>query len=68
MQTQLTAPVLQLVGEGDRFTPAEMLRGAEEFCGGECTLKIVPGVGHYPAEEAPELVNETIVEFLSGLS
>ncbi len=67
LQTQLTAPVLQLVGEGDRFTPAEMLRGTEELCDGECTLKIIPGVGHYPAEEAPELVNETIVEFLSRL-
>lgn len=63
LQVPLAAPVLHLVGEGDRFTPLRSLRGTEEFCGGPYTLQVMPGVGHYPAEEAPELVNESIIAF-----
>lgn len=65
LQTPLVAPVLHLAGEGDRFTPAGTLREAEKFCGGEYTMQLIPGVGHYPAEEAPELVNGAIVAFLN---
>jgi len=61
----LRAPVLHLVGEGDRFTPAQALQGTAALCAGEYTFKIIPGVGHYPAEEAPDLVNAAILDFLT---
>lgn len=64
LQKPLTAAVLHLVGEGDRFTPFGALRGTQQWCAGEYELQIIPGVGHYPAEEAPELVNQAIVAFL----
>ena len=65
LQTPLTAPVLHLVGEGDRFTPLGALARTGEFCAGPYTLRVMAGVGHYPAEEAPEPVNRAIVDFLS---
>ncbi len=67
LQTPLVAPVLHLVGEGDRFTPVATLADTGKFCGGPYTMTVIPGVGHYPAEEAPELVNQAIVSFLTGL-
>jgi len=65
LQALLRAPVLHLVGEGDRFTPAAALRGTDQFCVGAYTFSVVPGVGHYPAEEAPNAVNAAIATFLS---
>ncbi|SDO89184.1 Pimeloyl-ACP methyl ester carboxylesterase [Nakamurella panacisegetis] len=62
----LTAPVLHLVGEGDRFTPAAALRGTKDQCAGAYTFEVIPGVGHYPAEEAPGIVNARIAAFLSS--
>lgn len=65
LQHQLTAPVLHLVGEGDRFTPAAALRDTGDFCAGDYTFRTIPGVGHYAAEEAPDLVRNAVVDFLS---
>lgn len=63
LQSALTAPVLHLVGEGDRFTPPQSLRGTEDLCAGPYVRRVIPGVGHYPAEEAPEFVTAALVEF-----
>lgn len=63
LQHVLTAPVLHLVGEGDRFTPLQALRGTEDQCAGPYVRRIIPGVGHYPAEEAPQLVTPALVDF-----
>ena len=67
LQKALTAPVLHLAGEGDRFTPLSALTGTEDFCAGPYTRAVVPGVGHYPAEEAPEYLNEAIAGFVHAL-
>lgn len=64
LQQPLTAPVLHLVGDGDRFTPAEALRDTGDLCAGRYSFKAIPGVGHYPAEEAPDQVNTAIRRFL----
>ena len=56
----ITAPVLHVVGDADRFTPASSLTDAREQCTGWYTLSTVRGVGHYPAEEAPDLVTKLI--------
>ncbi len=68
LQRTLTAPVLHLAGEGDRFTPLRALSGTERWCAGPYTRQVVPGVGHYPAEEAPDLVNEAIAAFSHSAS
>jgi pimeloyl-ACP methyl ester carboxylesterase len=63
LQSALSAPVLHLAGEGDRFTPLQSLRGTEDLCAGPYVRKVIPGVGHYPAEEAPELVTAALIDF-----
>ncbi len=60
----VTAPVLHLVGEADRFTPVSAIADAAEHCAGDYQRRVLPGVGHYPAEEAPDLVNALIIDFL----
>jgi pimeloyl-ACP methyl ester carboxylesterase len=57
----VTAPVLHMVRDADRFTPASSLTDAREQCTGWYTLSTVRGVGHYPAEEAPDLVTRLII-------
>lgn len=63
LQTALTAPVLHLVGEADQFMPLQSLQGTEELCAGPYERRVIPGVGHYPAEEAPQLVGPSVIEF-----
>jgi pimeloyl-ACP methyl ester carboxylesterase len=58
----ITAPVLHIVGDADRFTPPSSLIDAREQCSGWYTLSTVRGVGHYPAEESPDLVTRMIAE------
>ena len=58
----ITAPVLHVVGDADRFTPPSALVDAREQCTGWYTLSTVRGVGHYPAEEAPDTVTRMIAE------
>lgn len=65
LQTALRAPVLHLVGEGDRFTPLRSLQGTEDQCTGPYVRQVIPGVGHYPAEEAPQVVGAAIIDFAS---
>jgi pimeloyl-ACP methyl ester carboxylesterase len=60
---EVTAPVLVVMGErdpdfGDAAAEARWIAGR---LGGE--LLLVPGAGHYPHVEDPQLVNPAIVEF-----
>lgn len=66
LERPLTAPVLHLVGDGDRFTPRLAIADAAEQCGGDYQLTSIPGAGHYPAEEAPGAVNALLRQFLAG--
>ena len=60
----IAAPVLHLVGEADGFTPVAAIADAAEHCAGDYQRRVLPGVGHYPAEEAPDEVNALIIDFL----
>jgi pimeloyl-ACP methyl ester carboxylesterase len=64
LATRITAPVLHVVGDADRFTPASALADAREQCAGWYTLSTVRGIGHYPAEEAPD----TVTRLIAGLA
>jgi pimeloyl-ACP methyl ester carboxylesterase len=52
---RLTVPTLMLHGAGDHILREPFLRGFEPFAD-EMALELVPGVGHFIAEERPELV------------
>jgi pimeloyl-ACP methyl ester carboxylesterase len=60
---EVTAPVLVVMGEQDPDfgDAAAEARWIAERLGGE--LLLVPGAGHYPQAEEPDLVNRAIVEF-----
>ena len=66
LATPISVPVLHIVGDADRFTPAAALAATREHCAGWYTLSTVRGVGHYPAEESPDLVSELIAQFASA--
>jgi len=58
-------PVLVLVGEDDRLTPADGARAMAEMIPG-AQLRVLPGVGHLPPVEAPAETTRVLAEFLSA--
>jgi pimeloyl-ACP methyl ester carboxylesterase len=66
LEKPVIVPVLHLVGGSDPFTPESSMDDAVGFTAAGYTRTVVPGVGHYPAEEAPDLVNRLVIDFLEG--
>jgi pimeloyl-ACP methyl ester carboxylesterase len=60
----LTVPTLMLHGAEDRILREPFLRGFEPYAE-DMTLELVPGVGHFIAEEAPQLVADRALEFFA---
>ncbi|MEO0395806.1 MAG: alpha/beta fold hydrolase [Cyanobacteria bacterium P01_A01_bin.137] len=60
---QLTCPVLMLWGEDDPWEPIELGRELSEHNVVEQFIPLA-GVGHCPQDEAPELVNPLITEWV----
>lgn len=60
---QLTCPVLMLWGEADPWEPIELGRELSEYSVVEQFIPLA-GVGHCPQDEAPELVNPLITEWV----
>lgn len=58
-------PVLQLHGEGDRCIPVGVA-GAPN--GRPYRFEVVPGAGHFLAEEAPEQVTALLLDWLSSVA
>jgi pimeloyl-ACP methyl ester carboxylesterase len=59
-----TVPVWVCYGEDDPWTPGPRVLALPQF--GACVKKVVtlPGVGHCPHDEAPELVHPLLMDFL----
>jgi pimeloyl-ACP methyl ester carboxylesterase len=67
METPIDVPVLHIHGEQD---PSVLLRSAEgsgEWVQGSYDFSIVPGVGHFPHEESPEVFDGLVLPWLAGL-
>ncbi|MEM7066867.1 MAG: alpha/beta fold hydrolase [Cyanobacteria bacterium P01_B01_bin.77] len=60
---QLTCPVLMIWGEADPWEPIELGRELSQY---KVVEQFIPlkGVGHCPQDEAPELVNPLITEWV----
>ncbi len=59
-------PVRMIWGEADPWEdPAEALRWAEDY-GCVQELRVLPGLGHCPHDEAPELVNSILLEWIKS--
>ncbi len=62
---RLRTPTLQLFGEDDGVIRPYQLRGYEGHAD-QMELELVPGVGHFIAEEAPELVASRALDFFAA--
>lgn len=58
---RLVVPVHLVLGERDHLVPGHLARSVVERLPG-ARVDVIPGAGHVVAEEAPAVVNETIVE------
>ncbi len=61
---RLTVPTLMLFGVDDRWLPATALAGYERHAD-EMRLELVPGCGHFIADERPDLVAERARAFFA---
>lgn len=61
---RLTVPTLMLFGSDDKALRPELLAGYEDHAD-EMRVELVPGCGHFIADEMPELVAERAREFFA---
>ncbi|MFE4107456.1 alpha/beta fold hydrolase [Almyronema epifaneia] len=61
---QVKSPVLCIWGEADPWEPVELGRQLTQFSAVEDFITL-PGVGHCPQDEAPELVNPILLDWLA---
>jgi len=62
MERGVQAPVLQLHGALDTCLLPATAHGSGAFAHGGYALHVLEGVGHFPHQEAPELVTELVLE------
>lgn len=63
----LRVPALLLCGSEDKLTPSALSRRLNELIPG-ARLEVVEGMGHMLPLEAPELVNQRIVDFVASVT
>jgi len=64
--SDLTLPILALVGENDGATSPALVRGTAELCGAD--FHIIADAGHLPCVEQPEKTAVHITEFLKKIA
>lgn len=62
---RLETPTLLIFGTDDPVIPTSALEGYEPYAD-DMSVQLVPGAGHFIAEEAPEAVLEHALPFLEG--
>ena len=62
---KVIVPTLLIVGNKDPFIQLESVVKSTEYSK-KFLLKIVDGVGHFPHQENPDLVNKLLLSFLTG--
>jgi pimeloyl-ACP methyl ester carboxylesterase len=67
IQDQITVPVLQLHGELDSFVLPRTAVASHHRAGDALSYALLPGVGHFLPEEAPDDVTEALLTWLKTL-
>jgi pimeloyl-ACP methyl ester carboxylesterase len=57
-------PVLQIHGAADPWVPECVARASAAWCAGPHRLRVLDGVGHFPHQEAPRHVTDSLMDFL----
>jgi len=63
MAAPITAPTLQLHGDVDPCVLPATARGSDRYVAGAYEWRTLPGIGHFPQEEAPDDVSRAIEEW-----
>lgn len=62
----IRVPVLQLHGADDPYVLERTARGSACWAGGRYRYEVLPGIGHFVQQEAPECTTALLTEFLRG--
>lgn len=57
-------PVLRLHGDRDPYVLAATVQASESWCGPHSRCRTLPGIGHFPHQEAPDTVSTALLDFL----
>jgi pimeloyl-ACP methyl ester carboxylesterase len=63
LRQPVRAPVLQLHGAADTCILPPTAQGSGQFVTGSYEWRVLPGVGHFPHNEAPELVSGELIRW-----
>jgi pimeloyl-ACP methyl ester carboxylesterase len=63
LKRPVTTPTLLIWGEADTALGKELTVGTDRLVS-DLTVRYLPGVSHWAQQEAPEVVNDTIVHWL----
>ena len=66
MAAPITAPTLQLHGALDPCVLPATARGSGRYVAGAYEWRELPGIGHFPQEEAPDVVSAAVAEWAAG--
>ena len=58
-------PVLYIWGDADDTVGRVAAEGTREFVSGPYQFEILPGIGHFAADQAPDRVNELLLAHLA---
>jgi pimeloyl-ACP methyl ester carboxylesterase len=63
MTTPITAPTLQLHGSLDRCVLPQTAQGSGQYVAADYEWRMLDGVGHFPHQEAPEIVTSELLRW-----
>jgi pimeloyl-ACP methyl ester carboxylesterase len=66
MDRRVTVPVLQIHGAADPWVSDRVARTSARWCDAGHDHRTLPGVGHFPHQEAPEHVSDALLDFLGS--
>lgn len=66
LRSGVGVPVLQLHGEDDRCLLLSTARGSGRYVHAHYEFQALPGVGHFPTEEAPDRVSQELIRWARG--
>ena len=67
MEPPITVPVCAVHGADDRAVPAQGTLRSRERVQAPFEAHVLPGTGHFPHEEAPEVFDAILLHWLAGL-